>query len=154
MGTHDHHLPPGPALEQSARAALEKGGEQWTPLRAAVFGALSEENRPVSAYDVADRLSRSEGRRVAANSVYRILDLFVTHNLAQRVESRNAYLINSHPGCRHDCIFLICDACGSTGHIDDDTLAGTLRGTAQQAGFTPVRPVIEVHGRCAACAAA
>lgn len=133
---------------------MEAGGEQWTPLRATVFSALADEARPSSAYDIADRVSRAEGRRIAANSVYRILDLFVAHNVAQRIESRNAYLVNSHPGCRHDCIFLICDRCGATGHIDDDTVAASLRGAAQAAGFTPVRPVIEVRGRCPACAKA
>jgi len=38
-------------------------------------------------YDIADAVSKAEGRRVAANSVYRILDLFVGANLARRVES-------------------------------------------------------------------
>jgi Fur family zinc uptake transcriptional regulator len=52
--------------------------------------------------------------------VYRILDLFVGANLASRVESANAYVANEHPGCLHDCIFLICDNCGQTTHLDDD----------------------------------
>jgi hypothetical protein len=65
--------------------------------------------------------ARRAGKRVAANSVYRILDLFVRTNLANRVESANAYLANTHPGCRHDCIFLICDDCGQATHLDDDS---------------------------------
>jgi Fur family zinc uptake transcriptional regulator len=44
--------------------------------------------------------ANARGKRVAANSVYRILDLFVRTNLANRVESANAYLANTHPGCR------------------------------------------------------
>jgi Fur family zinc uptake transcriptional regulator len=54
-------------------------------------------------------VGQRRGKRVAANSVYRILDLFVRTNLARRAESANAYVANPHPGCRHDCIFLICD---------------------------------------------
>jgi Fe2+ or Zn2+ uptake regulation protein len=84
------------------------------------------------------------GRRVAANSVYRILDLFVGANLARRVESANAYVANDHPDCLHDCIFLICDSCGNTTHLDDDKLAGGVRAAASAAGFSPERPVIEV----------
>jgi Fur family zinc uptake transcriptional regulator len=83
--------------------------------------------------------------------VYRILDLFVTTNLARRVESANAYLANSHPGCLHDCIFLICDSCGTATHIDDDTLTMNVRAAAEHAGFAEVRPVIEVRGKCADC---
>jgi Fur family transcriptional regulator, zinc uptake regulator len=92
------------------------------------------------------------GKRVAANSVYRILDLFVRTNLARRVESANAYVANSHPGCRHDCIFLICDLCGKAVHNDDDKLTGALRLAAQAAGFAEVRPVVEIRGHCAECA--
>ena len=91
------------------------------------------------------------GKRVAANSVYRILDLFVRTNLARRVESANAYIANSHPGCRHDCIFLICDACGQATHLDDDRLTGALVSAAHEAGFADIRPVVELRGVCANC---
>ncbi|GGB35797.1 hypothetical protein GCM10011380_26500 [Sphingomonas metalli] len=120
-------------------------------MRAAVYAALAANERPASAYDIAEAVSRAEGRRVVANSVYRILDLFVAANLAQRVESANAYIVNAHPGCLHDCIFLICDRCGRTDHIDDDRISQDLRGAASAAGFAPVRPVVEVRGLCAAC---
>jgi Fur family zinc uptake transcriptional regulator len=130
---------------------MEQSGEQWTAMRAAIFEALASFDKPASAYDIADKVSKKQGRRVAANSVYRILDLFVTSNLARRVESANAYVANDHPGCLHDCIFLICDSCGQTTHIDNDTLSGGVRDAARDAGFAPVRPVIEVRGTCGEC---
>jgi Fur family zinc uptake transcriptional regulator len=151
---HTHTLHEGSALTTEAKAALEASGEQWTPMRASVFNALAGFDRPASAYDIADRISRSEDRRVAANSVYRILDLFVAKNLAQRVETANAYVVNAHPACHHDCIFLVCEQCGQTTHIDDDALTERVRASARGAGFVPVRPVIEVKGRCATCATA
>ena len=120
-------------------------------MRADVFAALAAQHRPASAYDVAEGLSATLGRRVAANTVYRILDLFVRTNLARRVESANAYIANPHPGCRHDCIFLICDSCGIAVHGDDDALTGALIGAARKAGFADVRPVIELRGTCARC---
>ncbi len=120
-------------------------------MRASVFAALIGFEKPASAYDIAEAVSRSEGRRIAANSVYRILDLFVTANVATRVESANAYLANAHPDCQHDCIFLVCDDCGATTHIDDDSVTEGVRAAARRAGFTPQRPVIEVRGTCADC---
>lgn len=120
-------------------------------MRGDVFAALAAQPRPASAYDVAESVSATRGRRVAANTVYRILDLFVRTNLARRVESANAYVANPHPGCRHDCIFLICDSCGIAVHSDDDTLTGALIGAARKAGFADVRPVIELRGTCARC---
>lgn len=149
---HNHALHEGESLTSAAQGALERAGEQWTTMRASVFEALAGFDRPASAYDIAEAVSKAEGRRVAANSVYRILDLFVTANLAHRVESANAYIANAHPACRHDCIFLVCDECGQTTHIDDDHLSDAVRGAAQKAGFLPERPVIEVRGRCGACA--
>jgi Fur family zinc uptake transcriptional regulator len=151
MGGHHHHDFAGEKLVHAARGALLDSGEQWTEMRADVFEALAHCEKPASAYDIAESVGQRRGKRVAANSVYRILDLFVRTNLARRVESANAYLANSHPGCRHDCIFLICDTCGTATHIDDDRLTGALRAAAQDAGFAEVRPVVELRGVCRRC---
>ena len=148
---HHHHEPQGVDLANAAEAALVKAGEQWTSMRSRVFDALAGFDKPASAYDIAEAVSKAEGRRVAANSVYRILDLFVGANVARRVESANAYVANAHPDCLHDCIFLVCDSCGQTTHIDDDSITKTVRSAARGAGFSPVRPVIEVRGTCAEC---
>jgi Fur family zinc uptake transcriptional regulator len=148
---HVHHSHKGADLVEAAKATMEKSGEQWTQMRAAVFGALASFDKPASAYDIAEKVSQDEGRRVAANSVYRILDLFVGANLARRVESANAYIANDHPDCLHDCIFLICDNCGMARHIDNDKLTTGVRDAARAAGFTAQRPVIEVRGRCEDC---
>ena len=148
---HHHAEHEGGALTDAARAALVKAGEQWTPMRESVFDALRGFAKPASAYDIADAVSRAQGRRVAANTVYRILDLFVGSNLARKVESANAYVANTHPGCLHDCIFLVCDACGQTVHLDDDRITRGVRSAAAATGFQPERPVIEVRGRCGDC---
>ncbi len=151
MARHDHHLHKGDSLRDAAKSRLTERGEQWTDMRQAVFDALAGFGKPASAYDIAEEVSRAQGRRVAANSVYRILDLFVQSNLAMRVESANAYVANQHPGCLHDCIFLICDTCGQTTHIDDDKLSTGVREAAAGAGFEAQRPVIEVRGKCGEC---
>ena len=151
MGNHDHQIHEGESLRSAARERLTRQGEQWTGMRAAVFDALADFDKPASAYDIAEAVSKSEGRRIAANSVYRILDLFVGANLATRVESANAYVANAHPDCLHDCIFLICDQCGTTVHLDDDRLSNGVRNAAEGAGFTALRPVVEVRGTCGEC---
>ena len=151
MGGHRHQLHEGESLKEAARERLTREGEQWTGMRAAVFDALAGFDKPASAYDVAEQVSKNEGRRIAANSVYRILDRFVGANLARRVESANAYIANQHPGCLHDCIFLICDTCGQAVHIDNDKLTSGVREAAKTAGFSAPRPVIEVRGTCGDC---
>ena len=148
---HDHRTHDGESLRDAAAKRMSDKGEQWTDMRAAIFDALASFDKPASAYDIAEKVSQIRGKRVAANSVYRILDLFVGVNLARRVESANAYVANEHPDCLHDCIFLICDECGSAQHIDDDRLSGGVRDAAEGAGFSATRPVIEVRGRCGDC---
>ena len=138
MSGHRHHEHSGEKLVDEAEAVLIAAGEQWTAMRADVFVTLAEHERPASAYDIAEEVGKRRGKRVAANSVYRILDLFVRTNLANRIESANAYLANTHPGCRHDCIFLICDDCGQASHLDDDQLTGALRQAACSSASTHV----------------
>lgn len=149
---HRHHEHSGPDLVAEAGRALVAGGEKWTSMREAVFGELALHERPVSAYDIADNLSAARGKRVAPNSVYRILDVFVANNLAMRVESANAYLANTHPGCAHDCIFLVCDECGEAAHIDDEDVSRAVRAIAAARDFRATRPVLEIRGLCKACA--
>ena len=150
---HHHITQSGAALANAAEATLRQHGERWTDMRADIFAALSAQSRPQSAYDIAESVGQKRGKRVAANSVYRILDLFVATNLAKRIEVANAYIANSHPGCLHDCLFLVCASCGGVTHVDDDGLADALRQSAKAAGFTPDHPVMEVRGTCRDCAA-
>lgn len=137
--------------QQAAKRAFEAAGEQWTAMRASVFQVLLETAGPMGAYDVADKVSRNLDKRIAPNTIYRILDLFVAHNLVSRIESKNAFIASAHPEHADDCIFLVCGACGKTTHIDDPNIAQQVRATAAATGFHPLRPVIEVQGRCNTC---
>ncbi len=152
MASHAHKEHSGDKLVEEAASILTDAGEQWTAMRETVFRAIAAQGRPASAYDIAEIVGKMLEKRVAANSVYRILDLFVRTNLANRIESANAYLVNTHPGCRHDCIFIICDECGQTDHFDDESVTSALRQAGRQAGFSNVSPVVELRGLCAECA--
>ena len=142
----------GEQLIDAAREALIATGEQWTSMREAVFVELARFERPTSAYDIADRLSELRGKRVAPNSIYRILDLFVSKGLAVRIESSNAYLVNSHPGCNHDCIFLVCEECGDAAHVDDNEVSRAVRALIGRRQFQADKPVLEIRGLCRQCA--
>lgn len=142
---HDHK-----DCARGHRAMFEASGEEWTPLRAAVFNTMSD--TPLSAYDIAEAVSQQLHRRVAANTVYRILALFMHHGIVKRIESANTYVVSAHPEARGDCIFLVCDTCGQATHVDSAPVSEQVRALALATGFVPDRPVIEVRGRCAQCA--
>ena len=61
MATHHHHEPQGADLAVAAQATLEKSGEQWTTMRANIFRALAGFDKPASAYDIAEAVSKAEG---------------------------------------------------------------------------------------------
>jgi Fur family transcriptional regulator, zinc uptake regulator len=149
---HAHSHSP---LEQSdaAQAAFEAAGEQWTDIRAAVYDAIVAAEAPLSAYDIADRMSTKLARRIAPNTVYRILDLFLAHNIVSRIESKNAYVACAHPDAKEDCLFLVCERCGSTSHQDNHKIGVDVRAVANRDGFSPHRVVMEIHGLCGRCQA-
>ena len=64
---HHHHEHSGHDLVEAARGVLTAAGEQWTNMRAEVFQALAAQDRPASAYDIAENVSKGRGKRVAAN---------------------------------------------------------------------------------------
>ena len=126
-----------------------------------IMGALTESPRPLSAYDLLDRL-RPTG--VAAPlTVYRALDKLIASGQVHRVESLNAFVAcrgeHGHDHSGPDAAappravgFTICDECGAVDEFVDATLFDQLDRTLAGQRFFPRRSTIEVHGLCAACA--
>ncbi|WP_322988718.1 Fur family transcriptional regulator [Hoeflea sp.] len=116
-----------------------------------VFGALSRAEGPLSAYTILDQL-RDDGFR-APLQVYRALDKLVETGMVHRLESLNAFVACSHPGCdSHQTIaFAICETCGKVAEISDEALESRLRELAREDGFTVKRAVVELRGLCVAC---
>lgn len=148
---HDHSHANADELTAKAKDVLIASSEQWTAMREAVFAQLARHHGPTSAYQIADDLSQMRSKRVAPNSVYRILDLFVAHGLAVKIESANAFIANAHPGEVHDCVFLVCDACGGADHVDSEDIGHALRSIADAQSFQAERPVLEIRGICKEC---
>ncbi len=116
-----------------------------------VHSALSGADKPLSAYEILDRL-RADGFR-APPQVYRALDRLVTLGLAHRLESLNAYV-----ACRHSChaahedaVFAICDRCGEVAELEDKHLAADIGALADRAGFALKAASVELRGRCKDC---
>ncbi len=119
-----------------------------------VFGALSEADRPLSAYKILDRL-RDDGFR-APLQVYRALDKLVEFGLVHRLESLNAFVACRHPACdSHETIaFTICDRCNQVEEITDPSLAKSLKKLADGSGFILQKSTVELRGICQSCAVA
>ena len=123
-----------------------------------IMEALTEAARPLSAYDLLDRL-RPTG--VAAPlTVYRALDKLMASGKVHRIESLNAFVACRHGEHHHDEAetappravgFAICDGCGTVDEFSDADLFAHLSDRLAARGFVPRSSAIEVHGRCAGC---
>lgn len=119
-----------------------------------VFEALSEAKGPLTAYAILDAL-RSEGFK-APLQVYRALDKLVEFGLVHRLESLNAFVACSHPGCsgHETAAFAICETCGRVSEFAPEKAVKQLQAWADEEGFLLSRTTIELRGICRNCRAA
>ena len=97
---------------------------------------------------------KSASGSTAPPTVYRALDFLLEQGFIHRLASVNAFVSCHHPQVRHSVPFLICDRCQNAVELEDERISGMLEQQARALGFTPSAQTLEVHGICAACAAA
>ena len=137
---HDHHPHEGSAVVARAERFSQAHGVSFTPMRRRVLDALLAAGVPVTAYDLADRLST--GRRIAPVQVYRV------HRLA----TRSAFVACGHEHAQGETtVFLVCGACGQVAEVASPAVGRGLKGAAAASDFEAHHPVVEVEGRCASC---
>jgi Fur family zinc uptake transcriptional regulator len=127
------------------------------PAHELVLQELIRAGRPISAYEVLDRV-RPAGITTPP-TVYRALSRLINEGLAHRVESLNAFVSCARSGHgaaaedphRDRAAFAICEQCGSTEEFADGAAFAALDRWAAEHGFVIRRSMIEVTGRCAAC---
>lgn len=158
---HHHEDHCAHAQDQAARAPLalvaaeeccSARGEKLTPLRRTVLEALYASHRPVSAYDLIERIAASGQKPPAPVTIYRTLDFLRAQGFIHRLESLNAF-IACPAAHRPDepVVFMICETCGGVDEAAPGPVLAALKAAADQQGFTPARSVIEMTGCCSHC---
>ncbi|WP_421854040.1 transcriptional repressor [Oricola sp.] len=119
--------------------------------QALVLKTLEAAGGPLTAYNILDRLT-DEGLR-APPQVYRALEKLLACGTVHRLESLNAFVACSHPGCQEHATvaFTICEDCGQVTELADGGLASTLRKLTSSTGFSPRKTTIEIRGLCDSC---
>lgn len=127
--------------------------KELTKNQGLVFGALTSAEGPLTAYAILDQL-RDDGFR-APLQVYRALEKLLEFGLVHRLESLNAFVACSHPGCssHHAVAFAICETCGHVSEFAPDAALADLSSWAEKAKFRPSKTTIELRGTCATCSA-
>ena len=144
-------------LDAAEESCARQGGT-LTALRRSVLALILDAGRPLTAYQLLDRL-REERPGAAPPTIYRALDFLLEHRLIHRISRLNAFIPcqeadGAHGGHAHRVQFLICRHCGSVTEIEDAAVLAALAAAARRQGFAPGEAVIELEGVCAACRAA
>ncbi len=137
-------------LGRAERLCGERG-VKLTALRRTVLELLCVSGKPLSAYEILDRM-RATTPNPAPPTVYRALEFLLEQGLVHKLESLHAFVGCAHPDHPHSSQFLICADCGEVNEMENDAIAQSLRTAEQTAGFKTKRPVVELLGTCAQCA--
>ncbi|WP_455476785.1 Fur family transcriptional regulator [Bartonella sp. B41] len=116
-----------------------------------VLNTLKNAKRPLSAYEILDRL-REKGFR-APLQVYRALEKLVKLKCIHRLESVNAFMACLHPeNCQHELtIFTICDNCGKVNEIQNQIIVYSVQQMVQEFDFQAHKSTVEIRGICEKC---
>lgn len=163
-GASPAFLPVGHDHAQCRRDALNKAEEQCrqhgarlTDIRRKVLDILWDDHRPISAYDILHRLNAQSAidsphsKPAAPPVVYRALDFLITHGLAHKLTSLNAFIGSAHPGRQHGAQFFICRSCHTVAEVRSARIGQEISAAAAMLGFEVQAPVVEVEGLCPAC---
>jgi Fur family zinc uptake transcriptional regulator len=116
---------------------------------------LSNDGRPMSAYNVADCYKEYFSSTIQVMSVYRMLDFLVEEDLAHKLESTNQYIACSHIACEHEhktAQFLICDECQSVDEVIlKEDVKSAIDKSVESKGFHIQQSQLELHGLCDRC---
>ncbi len=137
---------------QRAECLCRERGARLTRQRGIVLRLLCAADKPLTAYDLLERM-RASIPNPAPPTVYRALDFLLEQGLVHKLESLHAYVGCTHPDHPHAGQFLICADCGGVAEVEDPSIAESIRAAERAAGFHTERPVVELLGTCARCAA-
>jgi Fur family zinc uptake transcriptional regulator len=135
----------------AASHACTRQNAQLTELRRAVLGLVLQAERPLTAYQLLDRLKETR-RGAVPPTVYRALDFLIDNKLIHKIERLNAFVPCEAGHHDHSVQFLICGGCGQVTELEDRTVSRALDRAARAEGFRPASTVVEIEGTCAACA--
>lgn len=136
---------------KNAKQLSAEHGVRWSEIREEVYKTLLGHEKPVTAYQLLDEISKNRGKDVKPASIYRSLDALCELGVAVRIESLNAFLPCQHPEDHHEHVFMVCKQCGSADEIADHSVSKQLKKDAANQGFSIERQVLELHGSCKDC---
>lgn len=135
---------------KEAQETLKNHGFRLTQSRKTVINVLDKAKVPLSPYEIQKLLQQD---KVGLNhvTIYRVLDLLCSLNLAHRVITKGGFMkctLGDKEGCHR---YMICRACGSVAEFSDSSLCRRENAVAEKLGFYAEQHITEFTGLCAKC---
>jgi Fe2+ or Zn2+ uptake regulation protein len=137
-------------MVQDSIRVLQTQGYKVTRPRRQVLEILEEAEKSLSPYDI-QRLLHQQGKHLNHVTIYRILDLFCSLNLAHRILSSGGFVkctLGTKEGCHR---FMVCHNCGTTQEFVDQHLCLQESKSTQNLGFHTEHHFSESSGLCPNC---
>ena len=135
---------------QNSIRILQAQGYKATKQRKLVLEVLEETEKPLSPYDIQGIL-RDRGKYLNHVTIYRILDLLCSLNLAHKMLSSGGFVkcnLDATEGCHR---FMVCQQCGAIREFADKELCQEENDFAQNYGFHTDHHLSEFSGLCSRC---
>ena len=129
---------------------LSAQGYKSTRPRKLVLEVLEKSEKPLSPYDIQEIL-RARGKHLNHVTIYRILDLLCSLNLAHKVLSSGGFVkcsLDAIEGCHR---FMVCQHCGAIQEFANERLCQGENRFARNLGFHTEHHLSEFSGLCSQC---
>lgn len=122
-----------------------------TSLRKEVLYILWQEEKPLKAYEILDRLLKTNPNSKPP-SIYRALVFFLNAGIVHKIESIQSYTLCCVPEKQLVSeVLMVCDLCHYVTEIHDDGLQTLVYQLSEQNGFKLRQDIIELKGICQKC---
>jgi Fe2+ or Zn2+ uptake regulation protein len=136
-------------LQDSIRI-LQTQGYKATKPRRLVLDVLEKTEKPLSPYNIQDVL-HTRGKYLNHVTIYRILSLLCSLNLAHKMLSSGGFVkcsLAATEGCHR---FMVCQHCGAIREFADKELCQEENSFAEDLGFYTEHHHSEFSGLCSRC---
>jgi Fe2+ or Zn2+ uptake regulation protein len=137
-------------MAQDSIRTLQAQGYKATNPRKLVLEVLEETEKPLSPYDI-QRILRARGKYLNHVTIYRILGLLCSLNLAHKMLSSGGFVkcsLDAVEGCHR---FMVCQDCGAIQEFADKGLCQKENEFARNLGFHTEHHLSEFSGLCSDC---
>ena len=129
----------------------EKLSIKLTPLRRLILLIMWKSDKPLKAYDILNRLSKTK-ENAKPPTVYRVLDFLAKHEIIHKIQSINSYVICQHPHQSVEAeLLMVCDQCHLVTEVVDQDMHTLLAKITVNNHFIASHDVIEIAGLCDRC---